>query len=109
MSAFKNLMNLILTLGFIVLLSYFSYEFCNWYGCNSWSYLLRSDLICNTCIDISYHIKNHQLSIYGGIFTLVSYHLKNLINKATSLSDKYIFEDYDLARGEKSPKSLKPK
>lgn len=109
MSAFKNLINLILTLGFIVLLSYFSYEFCNWYGCNSWSYLLKSDLICNTCIDISYHIKNHQLSIYGGIFTLVSYNITTLINKAIAPSDKYIFEDYNLAPGKKSPRSLKQK
>lgn len=107
MSAFKNLINLILTLGFILLLSYFSYEFCNWYGCSSWSYLLRSDLICNACTDISYHLKNYQISIYGGMFTLVSYHLTTLINKATAPSDKYIFEDYSL--GEKSPRSLKPK
>lgn len=107
MSAFKNLINLILTLGFILLLSYFSYEFCNWYGCSSWSYLLRSDLICNACTDISYHLKNYQISIYGGMFTLVSYHLTTLINKAAAPSDKYIFEDYSL--GEKSPRSLKPK
>ena len=109
MSAFKNLINLILTLGFILLLSYFSYEFCNWYGCSSWSYLLRSDLICNACTDISYHLKNYQVSIYGGMFTLVSYHLTTLINKATAPSDRYIFEDYSLARGEKSPRSLKQK
>lgn len=109
MSAFKNLINLILTLGFILLLSYFSYEFCNWYGCSSWSYLLRSDLICNACTDISYHLKNYQISIYGGMFTLVSYHLTTLINKATAPSDKYIFEDYNLARGGDSPRSLKPK
>ena len=107
MSAFKNLINLILTLGLILLLSYFSYEFCNWYGCSSWSYLLRSDLICNACTDISYHLKNYQVSIYGGMFTLVSYHLTTLINKATAPSDKYIFEDYSL--GKKSPRSLKQK
>lgn len=107
MSAFKNLINLILTLGFILLLSYFSYEFCNWYGCSSWSYLLRSDLICNACTDISYHLKNYQISIYGGMFTLVSYHLTTLINKATAPSDKYIFEDYNLGRN--SPRSLKTK
>ena len=109
MSAFKNLINLILTLGFILLLSYFSYEFCNWYGCSSWSYLLRSDLICNACTDISYHLKNYQISIYGGMFTLVSYNITTLINKATAPSDKYIFEDYNLARGGDSPRSLKPK
>lgn len=109
MSAFKNLINLILTLGLILLLSYFSYEFCKWYGCSSWSYLLRSDLICNACTDISYHLKNYQISIYGGMFTLVSYHLTTLINKATAPSDKYIFEDYGLVQEGKSPRSLKQK
>ena len=107
MSVFKNLINLMLTLGLLILLSYISYEFCNWYGCSIWSYLLRSDLICNACTDISYHLKNHQLSIYGGIFTILAYRLSKVINEAIVITDVYIFEDYDLGRN--SPRSLKRK
>ena len=105
MSVFKNSMNLILTLGFLTGLSFGSYQFCNWYGCNGWLSFMRADLICNTCIDASYHLKNYQTSIYGSIFTLITYQFTTLINKASSQTDTYIFEDYNL--GKKSPRSLK--
>ena len=107
MSVFKNSMNLILTLGFLTGLSFGSYQFCNWYGCNNWLSLMRADLICNACIDTSYHLKNHRTSIYGSIFTLITYQFTTLINKASSRSDTYLFEDYSL--GKKSPRSLKVK
>lgn len=104
-------MNLILTLGFLTGLSFGSYQFCNWYGCNNWyacnNWLsfMRADLICNACTDANYHLKNYQTSIYGSIFTLITYQFTTLINKASSKSDTYIFEDYSL--GKKSPRSLK--
>lgn len=104
---FKNFINLIITFGFMGLLSFGSYQFCNWYGCHSLSNIFRSDLICNACTDVSYHLKNYQMSLYGSIFTLLSYQLTSLVNKAGSQTDKYIFEDYDL--GKNSPKSLKVK
>jgi len=89
MSVFKNSMNLILTLGFLSGLSFGSYQFCNWYGCNNWLSFMRADLICNACTDANYHIKNYQTSIYG------------------TQTDTYIFEDYSL--GKKSPRTLKTK
>lgn len=104
-------MNLILTLGFLTGLSFGSYQFCNWYGCNNWyacnNWLsfMRVDLICNACTDANYHLKNYQTSIYGIIFTLITYQFTTLINKSSSKSDTYIFEDYSL--GKKSPRSLK--
>ena len=99
-------MNLILTLGFLTGLSFGSYQFCNnWYGCNNWLSFMRADLICNACTDANYHLKNYQTSIYGIIFTLITYQFTTLINKASSKSDTYIFEDYSL--GKKSPRSLK--
>tara|TARA_B100000161_G_C33255007_1_gene283084 strand:- start:58 stop:270 length:213 start_codon:yes stop_codon:yes gene_type:complete len=70
---------------------------------------MRTDLICNACTDASYHLKNYQTSIYGSMFTLVTYQFTTLINKASSQSDTFIFEGYSLARGEKSPRSLKQK
>ena len=103
----KNFANLLLTIGLMTGLSYGSYQFCNWYGCDGWSAILRSDLICNACVDASYHLKNHQLSLYVGVFTLITSKLSSLISKASSSSDNYIFEEYEL--GKKSPRSLKVK
>ena len=107
---FKNFMNLILTLGFLTGLSFGSYQFCNWYGCNNCLSFMRADLIYNACTDANYHLKNYHLKnyqtyIYGSIFTLITYQFTTLINKASSKSDTYIFEDYSL--GKKSPRSLK--
>ena len=107
MSSLKNFANLSLILGLMTGLSYGSYQFCNWYRCDGWSAFLRSDLICNACVDASYHLKNYQISLYGSVFTLISYKLSSLISKASAPTDKYIFEDYDLGRN--SPRSLKPK
>ena len=110
-NSLKNLMNLIFTLLFMCGLSFFSYQFCNWYGCGSWTGFLRADLICNACVDTMYHLKNYQVSLYGSVFTLVTYKMTTLINRATSPTQTYIFEDifedYDL--GKNSPKSLKIK
>ena len=103
----KNFMNLIFTLSVMCGLSFFSYQFCNWYGCNSLWALLRADLICNACTDSSYHLKNYQISLYGSLFTLLSYQLTSLISKAGAQTDTFIFEDYHL--GKKSPRSLKLK
>ena len=100
----KHFINLILTMSFMSGLSFFSFQFCNWYGCNSFVNMLRADLVCNTCTDVSYHLKNHQMSIYGSIFTLLSYQLSTLINKAGSQNDKYIYEEYIIKDSLKSNK-----
>lgn len=107
MSSFKNFANLIMTLALMSFISFLSFQFCVWYGCHGWTSFLRYDLICNTCIDISYHLKNYQISIYGSVFTLLAYQLTTLVNKASEPSDCYIFEDYPL--GKKSPRTLKVK
>ena len=107
MSVFKNFMNLIFTLGFFSSLSLLSYQFCSWYGCNGWFAIMRADLICNACTDASYHLKNYQVSLFGSLFTLITYQMTTLINKASAPSDNYIFEDYNL--GKNSPRTLKSK
>jgi len=104
MGVFKNFTNLLITLSSFSFLSFGSYQFCNWYGCNGWSAIMRTDLICNACTDASYHLKNYQISLFGSLFTLITYQMTTLINK-TSSSDTYIFEDYSL--GKKSPRTLK--
>ena len=60
-SAFKNFANLCLILGLMTGLSFGSYQFCSWYGCNSWTGFMGADLICNACVDTAYHLKNHQI------------------------------------------------
>jgi hypothetical protein len=107
MSTYKNFINILITSGFLTGLSFLSYQFCNWYGCNGWISFMRSDLICNACVDISYHLKNYQISLYGSIFTLVTYQMTTLINRTSSLTESYVFEEYEL--GKKSPRSLKVK
>jgi hypothetical protein len=106
MDSFKSFMNMVLTLAFMIGLSFGSYQFCTWYGCNGWSSFMRSDLICNACVDTAYHLKNYQISLYGSVFTLITYKMTTLVNRAAS-SDKYIFEDYSL--GKNSPRTLKVK
>ncbi len=103
----KKFVNISMTLGLMIGLSYGSYQFCNWYGCNGWSAFLRSDLICNACVDAAYHLKNYQISLYGSIFTLITYQMTSLVNKAGSSTETYIFEDYKL--GKNSPRTLKRK
>ena len=107
MSGLKNFANLMITLGLLTGISFGSYQFCTWYGCNGWFAIMRADLICNACTDAYYHLKNYQISIYGSMFTLISYQMTTFINKASAPSDKYIFEDYKLDK--KSPRSLKLK
>ena len=103
----KKFINIFLTLGLLLGLSYGSYQLCNWYGCNGWSAFLRSDLICNACLDAAYHLKNYQISLYGSVFTLLTYKLSELISRASSPTETYIFEDYTL--GKNSPRTLKRK
>ena len=101
---FMNLVNMIITIGFITCLSFGAYYFCNWYGCNSFRSFLYLDMVCNMCIDISYHFKNYQYTLYGGTMSLLSYKLHSLINWVQSPNEKYIFEDYVL--GKNSPRRL---
>ena len=106
---FKNFMNLILILFLMAGLSICSLLFCSWYGCNSltMSNFFRADLICNTCIDSMYLLKNYQISLYGSVFTLVTYKMTTLMNRASSPTQTYIFEDY--VPGRNSPPRLKIK
>ena len=101
----KKFINLVLTFGIILGLSIGSYQMCNWYGCNGWSAFLRSDLICNACVDVAYHLKNYQISLYGSVFTLITYKMSSFVNKAGAATETYIFEDYTL--GKNSPRTLK--
>ena len=106
-NAFKNFMNLILTLGIVTGLSLFSYRFCYWYGCNSFMKFMGTDLVCNACIDSTYHLKNYQISLYGSVFTLVTYKMTTLMNRASSPTQTYMFEDY--VPGRNSPPRLRLK
>ena len=106
-SACKNFINLIMTLGVMTGLSFGSFIFCNWYGCNSWMSFIRADLICNACVDTAYHLKNYQVALYGSMFTLITYKMTNLVSRASAPTITYIFEDYSL--GINSPRRLRVK
>lgn len=101
---FKTFVNLTLILVSMATLSAGSYKFCESYGCNSWTNFLRADIICNACVDVAYHLKNYQISLYGSIFTLMTYHMTSLINKAGVPSETYIFQDYKLGRNSPKPR-----
>ena len=98
---FLNLKNLILTLGLLARISCIS--------CISFT----SNCNCNIIVDSRIF---YQLSIYGGICSLVTLiTLVSLIALVTLVTykmkalepDTYIFEDYKL--GKKSPRTLKNK
>ena len=88
-----NIKSSFLTLSLLMSLSYGSYQFCNWYECDLWSSILRGDLICNACIDASYHLKNLQMTLYGSLFTFLTYKMTSLVNKVISASDSLYSSD----------------
>ena len=106
-SACKNFINLIITLVTMVGLSFGSYTFCTWYGCNSWTSFMRADLICNACVDAAYHLKYYQVALYGSMFSLITYKMTSLVNRASAPTNTFIFEDYSL--GINSPRQLNVK
>ena len=106
-SACKNFINLIITLVTMMGLSFGSYTFCTWYGCNSWTSFMRADLICNACVDAAYHLKNYQVALYGSMFSLITYKMTSLVNRASAPTNTFIFEDYSL--GINSPRQLNVK
>ena len=91
-SDLKMLINMLSALGILSGISLCTHQLCNWYGCYSWSYFLRTDMLCNMCTDISYHLKNYHISLYASVATLASYKMTSLINSATVKSDKLLFE-----------------
>ena len=106
-SVCKNFINIIIILATMVGLSLGSYTFCTWYGCNSWTSVMGADLICNGCVNAAYHIKNFQIDLYGSMFSLITYKITSMVNKASSPTDTFIFEDYSLGRN--SPRRLNVK
>ena len=88
----KTFINMFSVFGFLSGLSFASHQLCNWYGCYSWFYFLRTDMICNMCTDISYHLKNYHISLYASGITIITYKITNLVNLASTKSDKLLFE-----------------
>ena len=90
-SVCKNFINLVIILATMVGLSLGSYTFCAWYG----------------CVNAAYHIKNFQIVLYVSMFSLITYKITSMVNKASSPTDTFIFEDYSLGRN--SPRRLNVK
>ena len=96
-SVCKNFINLVIILATIVGLSFGSYTFCTWYG----------------CVNAAYHLNNFQIVLYGSMLSLITYNslitykMTSLVNKASSPTATFIFEDYSLGRN--SPRRLNVK
>ena len=88
----KIFINIISMTCFIGSLSFTSHQLCNWYGCYNWNYFLRTDMICNACTDVSYHLKNYHVSLYASAITIATFKMTTLVNSATTKSDKLLFE-----------------
>jgi hypothetical protein len=83
-SCFRIFANVFMTTVFTGGISFSTLEFCNWWGCNTWTAIFRTDLVCNACTDVSYSLKNYQTSLYGTMFSVLSYQMTELVNKAVS-------------------------
>ena len=88
----KTFLNMVSAFGFISGISFLSHQLCYWHGCYSWYSFLRTDMVCNMCTDISYHLKNYNISLYASGVTLVTYKMSNFVNLAAAKSDKLLFE-----------------
>ena len=50
----------------IVFLNIFILSSCSYFGCYdiTFSNMMRMNLVCNACTDVSYHFQNHQIKLY---------------------------------------------
>ncbi len=50
----------------LVFLNIFVLSSCSYFGCYdvTFSNMMRMNLVCNACTDISYHFQNHQIKLY---------------------------------------------
>ena len=92
MSDLKTFINMASAFSILSGLSFGSHQLCSWYGCYNWYSFIRTDMVCNMCTDISYHLKNYHISLYASAATLVTYKMTTFINLASSKSDKLLFE-----------------
>ena len=86
----KTFINIISMFGILGGISCGSHLVCNWWGCYNWYNFMRTDMICNMCTDISYHLKNYHISLYASGVTLVTYKMTSLVNLASTKTDKIL-------------------
>ncbi len=50
----------------IVFLNIFILSSCSYFGCYdiTFSNMMRMNLVCNACTDVSYHFQTHQIKLY---------------------------------------------
>jgi hypothetical protein len=59
----------LLTLAIIMMINVIFFSTCNYFDCYQVNFmnLFRTNLICNGCTSLTYHIMNYQMGIYLGL------------------------------------------
>lgn len=72
-----------LTLSLVLIINVVFFSTCNYFDCYSINFmnLFRTNLICNGCSSLSYHIMNYQMEIYLGIGVYFTTSLKKSVDK----------------------------
>ena len=76
----------LLTLVMIMMINFVFFSTCNYFDCYQVSFmnLLRTNLICNGCTSLTYHIMNYQMGIYLGLGVYFTSSLKKTFDDITS-------------------------
>ena len=77
---FTNFIKIFGSLLIIMFINIVGNFICYMYECSYWSHLFHHDLLCNACIDFSKMMKDHQITIYIAIGTLIINELRTLFN-----------------------------
>jgi hypothetical protein len=76
----------LLTLVIIMMINFVFFSTCNYFDCYQVNFmnLFRTNLICNGCTSLTYHIMNYQMGIYLGLGVYFTSSLKKIFDDITS-------------------------
>ena len=72
----------LLTLVIIMMINFVFFSTCNYFDCYQVNFmnLFRTNLICNGCTSLTYHIMNYQMGIYLGLGVYFTSSLKKIFD-----------------------------
>lgn len=72
----------LLTLAIIMMINVIFFSTCNYFDCYQVNFmnLFRTNLICNGCTSLTYHIMNYQMGIYLGLGVYFTSSLKKIFD-----------------------------
>ena len=76
----------LLTLVIIMMINFVFFSTCNYFDCYQVNFmnLFRTNLICNGCTSLTYHIMNYQMGIYLGLGVYFTSSLKKTFDDITN-------------------------